>query len=172
MKIQNSVLQDIDIIFELYDKARDYQKIKFINNLWPKFERSMVEAEINNNQQWKLVIDGKIACIWATTFSDPKIWEERNIEPSVYIHRIATNPDFRGQNLVQKIVNWTKVYAKSNKKQFVRLDTCGRNERLIQYYQNCGFRFLGIWKLKNPKGLPQHYIGAEVCFFEIDLIDT
>ena len=169
MQIQNSTIQDIYTIFDLYEKARNFQRIKWIQNLWPEFEQSMIEAEIENNQQWKLVIDGQIACIWATTFSDPQIWEERNIDPAVYIHRIATNPNFRGQNLVQKIVDWAKIYAKAHQKQFIRLDTCGRNERLIQYYQSCGFEFLGIWKLKNPEGLPQHYIGAEVCFFEMNL---
>lgn len=169
MKIQNSTIQDIDTIFDLYEKARDIQREKWIQNLWPAFERSMIETEIANQQQWKLVIDGEIACIWVTAFSDPKIWEERNIDPSVYIHRISTNPDFSGQKLVQKIVNWAKDYAKSNEKQFIRLDTCGRNERLIQHYKNCGFEFLGVWKLKNTEGLPQHYCRAEVCFFEIDL---
>lgn len=169
MEIENSTLQDINTIFDLYEKARDFQRRKWIQNLWPVFESSMIEAEIASQQQWKLIINGEIACVWATTFSDLKIWEGRNINPSLYIHRIATNPNFRGQNFVQKIVDWAKIYAKSNEKKFVRLDTCGRNQGLINHYGKCGFSFLGIWKLQDTEGLPQHYVGSEVCFFEIDL---
>ncbi|MHB8929251.1 MAG: hypothetical protein ACYC5R_01500 [Melioribacteraceae bacterium] len=51
-----------------------------------------------------MLINGGIACVWAMTFNDPQIWEERNKDPSVYLHRIATNPNFRGQNLVGEIV--------------------------------------------------------------------
>lgn len=169
MTIQNSNSNDIDSIFKLYELATNFQKIKFPAVSWPQFERTLVETEIQENRQWKLLIDNEIACVWATTFDDPSIWEERNIEPSVYIHRIATNPKFRGQNFVEIITDWAKKHAQTNDKQFVRLDTCGQNNGLIKHYTKCGFEFLGIWKLKDSSSLPAHYIDAEVCFFEIDL---
>jgi hypothetical protein len=50
-------------------------------------------------------MNNEIACVFATTFSDPLIWEKRDTDPSVYIHRIATNPNFRGNNLVAAIVS-------------------------------------------------------------------
>jgi ribosomal protein S18 acetylase RimI-like enzyme len=111
----------------------------------------------------------KIACIWATTFNDPQIWEEKNDDPSVYIHRIATNPDFRGQNLVGQIVNWVKNYAVENQKNYVRMDTVGDNPGLIKYYTKCGFDFLGLLKLKNTTGLPAHYHNATVSLFQMTL---
>lgn len=111
----------------------------------------------------------KIACIWAIMFSDELIWEQRENNASIYIHRIATNPNFRGQNLVQKIVDWAKVFAKEQNRQYLRMDTCGKNDRLIQYYEKCGFSFLGMNKLQNPSELPLHYHGADVCFFELEL---
>ncbi|MBC9796680.1 GNAT family N-acetyltransferase [Sinomicrobium weinanense] len=88
---------------------------------------------------------------------------------SVYIHRIATNPEFRGNNFVKIIVNWAREFAESQSKKFIRMDTCGQNDRLINHYKNCGFEFLGIKKLKNTSGLPSHYHNADVCFFEIEL---
>jgi ribosomal protein S18 acetylase RimI-like enzyme len=169
MEIKNSTLEDIDAIFELYAIAVSYQKIKFPANQWLEFDRELIETEILENRQWKLLINGEIACVWATTFSDPEIWEERNIDPSIYIHRIATNPNFRGQNFVAKIVNWSKEYAQITDKQFIRLDTCGDNQGLIKHYTNSGFEFLGMKKLKNANNLPAHYIKADVCFFEINL---
>lgn len=168
-QIQKSNILDIDEIFRLYKFATDFQKIKFTEN-WPEFDRNLVEIEITENRQWKIIANGKIACVWATTFNDPKIWEERNEDPSVYIHRIATNPDFRGQNLVGKIVEWVKIYASENQKQFVRMDTVGNNLGLINYYTKCGFDFLGLLKLKNTIGLPAHYNNATVSLFQMTVI--
>lgn len=168
MHILNSDLSDIDEIFRLYKIATDFQMAK-LSVQWPEFDRNLIEKEISENRQWKVVVDGKIACLWATTFTDPQIWEERNEEPSVYIHRIATNPDFRGQNLVTEIVEWAKVYANENDKEFVRMDTVGENKGLIQYYTKCGFDFLGLVKLKNTDGLPAHYDKAMVSLFQIKI---
>lgn len=169
MIITNSNLNDIPEIFRLYKLATDFQKIKFSQNQWPVFDRELIAAEVMENRQFKLLIEDKIACIWAITFSDAQIWEDRENNSSIYIHRIATNPEFRGNNFVQTIVDWCKDYAGKQNKQFIRMDTCGRNERLIKHYKNCGFNFLGIKKLKNTSELPSHYHHAEVCFFEIEL---
>ena len=124
MEIQNSLIEDLDFILDLYKSATAYQKERFISH-WPEFDSEMVVNEISENRQLKMIIDGDVVCIWATTFSDPLIWEDKNIDPSVYIHRITTNPNFRGKGLVKKIVEWSKNYATKNGKNFVRMDTVG-----------------------------------------------
>jgi GNAT superfamily N-acetyltransferase len=169
LNIINSTFEDIDTIFSLYKIATDYQKDRFPDNIWPEFERSLVETEITENRQWKLLIDNEIACVWAITFSDPQIWEERNNDPAIYIHRIATNPKFRGQKFVTEIVEWAREYSISQNKSFIRMDTCGDNKVLINHYVNCGFYFLGINKIASSEGLPSHYHDADVCLFEIKL---
>ena len=169
MVITTSNLNDISEIFRLYDLATNFQKIKFPKNQWPLFNQNNIAIEIIQNRQFKLIIDGKIACVWAITYSDPQIWEEKENALSIYIHRIATNPEYRGNNFVKTIVEWAKDQALKYQKQFIRMDTCGRNEGLISYYKGCGFNFLGINKLQNTTKLPSHYHNAEVCFFEIKL---
>lgn len=166
MQILNSTTSDIDQIFDLYQQATTFQKSKYIVQ-WPKFEQILIETEVAELRQWKMLINDQIACVWATTFSDPQIWEDKNADPAVYIHRIATNPDFRGQNLVTAIVNWAKAYAKIHHKNFVRLDTIGENLGLIKHYQKSGFTYLGLFDLKNTDQLPAHYHNAAVSLFEL-----
>lgn len=169
VQIENSTADDIPEIFRLYRLATEHQRSINAPIVWPEFEPALVETEVREGRQWKLIIEGQIACVWATTFSDEQIWEERNSDPSVYIHRIATNPAFRGNSLVQLIVNWAKGYAKAQGKDFVRLDTLGNNTRLIKLYTDAGFNFLGLFDLKNTEGLPAHYGTAPACLFEIRL---
>lgn len=169
MEIKNVKINDIDEVFRLYNIASEYQKAKKKVVVWPNFKRSLVETEINENRQWKMIINDEIACIWTITFQDEQIWEEKNKDSAIYIHRIATNPNFRGNNFVSKIVDWAKMYAKSINKQFVRLDTLGNNVKLIEHYKKSGFNFLGMFDLKNTDALPEHYQNAPACLFEIDL---
>jgi ribosomal protein S18 acetylase RimI-like enzyme len=169
MNIENSVVEDTNEILRLYEIARDFQKTKGAV-LWPKFDKELVETEIAEKRQWKILIDKQVACVWATTFSDPEIWKERNNDPSIYIHRIATNPIFRGQNLVSEIVKWSKKYAAENFKKFIRMDTVGENKGLINYYQKCGFDFLGLSKLNSTDNLPAHYHKATVSLFQMTSI--
>lgn len=168
MQITNCVKEDIDEIFRLYAVATNYQKERYTMH-WPEFDRKMVEDEIADNRQWKLLIDSQIACVWATTFTDPLILEEKNVDPSVYIHRIATNENYRSKNFVIEIVEWAKKYGFANDKKFVRLDTTGRNEKLIAHYTKCGFTFLELRRLKNTEGLPAHYHNADVSLFELEV---
>jgi ribosomal protein S18 acetylase RimI-like enzyme len=169
MRIENSTLNDLAEIFRLYKIASEYQKTKKTVVVWPDFEKKLVETEIFENRQWKLIIDNEIACVWATTFNDEQIWEKQNEDAAIYFHRIATNPSFRGYNFVSIIVNWAKEYAKACEKDYVRLDTLGNNTKLIEHYTNAGFDFLGMFNLNDTNGLPDHYRDAPVCLFEIKL---
>jgi len=162
-----STLADIDEIFRLYRLASAYQIAVKGTVVWPDFDRSMVAQEIAEGRQWKLVVGSTIACVWAITLSDPEIWGVKNADPAVYIHRIATNPDFRGQAFVVAIVQWAKEYARQHQKKFVRLDTVGENHGLIAHYTACGFTYLGLTKLTDTASLPAHYHGATVSLFEL-----
>lgn len=115
-----------------------------------------------------MVLNDEVACIWAITFSDAQIWEERNSDAALYIHRIATNPKFRGRNFVGMIVDWARDFVKAHAKRYIRLDTIGNNTGLIKHYTNAGFDFLGMFELKEVDALPLHYKHGLACLFEID----
>jgi len=170
-RIENCLISDADNILSLYQSARDLQTSKRMV-VWPIFEKSFIENEINELRQWKLVIEDDIVCNWAITFSDKEIWEEKDKNDSIYIHRIATNSEFRGNKYIHKIVKWAKEYAKQKEKQFVRLDTLGNNTKLIEHYTSAGFKFLGMFELTDTSNLPGHYQKEpNCCRFEIDLAE-
>lgn len=168
MDFLNSTIEDFDCIFRLYDAAIEFQKTKF-DKSWLPFDRTMIEREIAEKRLWKIVIDEKIACIFSIAFEDPLIWKEKSAEPSIYIHRIVTNPEFRGQKFVPKITEWARGYARSIGKNFIRMDTWGDNQKLLDYYVSCGFEFLGVITPTKSAELPKHYDGITLSLFEIKL---
>ena len=167
LEIKNCSLADVDSILTLYDAAIELQTQKNMV-VWPKFERAFIEKEIGDKRQWKIMIGSEIACNWSITFDDKEIWGEKDDNNSIYIHRLAANPAFRGNRFIDVIVPWAKAYALSKGRRYVRLDTLGNNTRLIEYYTSAGFDFLGIFKLTNTRNLAAHYQREpNCCFFEI-----
>ncbi|MEO8574773.1 MAG: GNAT family N-acetyltransferase [Pyrinomonadaceae bacterium] len=143
MEIVHATSNDVAVIFDLYDKAVAFQKTVF-DKTWLGSDRELVDTEIAECRLWKIVEDGEVACIFSVAYADPIIWGENSHESAIYIHRIVTNPEFRGKGYVRSVTDWAREHAQANRIRFVRMDTWGDNQRLIDYYQSCGFKFLGL----------------------------
>jgi ribosomal protein S18 acetylase RimI-like enzyme len=169
MEIKKCLISDTPEILSLYQAARNLQTQKKMV-VWPVFKNGLVETEIHEERQWKIIIDGVIACNWAITFEDKEIWGQKDKGDSIYIHRICNNPTLRGNRYIDSIVSWAKKYATQIGKQYIRLDTLGNNTKLIEHYTSAGFEFLGIHKLTDTATLPKHYQDEpNCCLFELDL---
>jgi ribosomal protein S18 acetylase RimI-like enzyme len=165
MEILNTTINDLDTIFQFFDAAIAYQK-KNGFELWPTFERKLIETEIAEKRHWKIIEDGKIACVFSVMYNDPVIWLEKDKDPAVYLHRIAVNPEFRGKGMVRKIKDWALKHAKEMNKKFLRMDTWGNNEHIRNYYIRCGFHYIGQQYLTKTEGLPEHYGGNVLSLFQ------
>ena len=167
IEVLNSQSTDIDIIFGFYDLAIAHQK-KVFNKHWQGFSRELVQTEIAENRQYKILVNGEVACVFAVTFNDALIWGDRDHD-SIYIHRIVTHPDFRGYAFVKEIIKWARQYCLDNDLKYIRMDTWADNEKLLDYYTSCGFEYVGVVTMQKTDGLPKHYEGISLSLFEIAL---
>jgi len=165
IKIERSTLTDIPSIENLYASAVQFQKQKQAVP-WGNIDNTQIAQEINQGRQYKLVVDEEIATVWVYNFSDPEIWQEKNKDNAIYIHRIATNPKFRGQHMVEHVFSFTENYAKEQGFSLMRLDTAGYNSGLIKLYTKNGFNFLGTTRIIDSTHLPSHYEDVDICLFE------
>lgn len=168
MIFTQSTAADIPEIFSFYDLAIAYQKTRFKRH-WQPFEPALIAREVAEGRQWKITEAEQTACIFATAFEDPFIWGEKSKEPAVYLHRIVTHPGFRGKNFVREIIGWARTYCKEQGLQYIRMDTWGDNQGLLDYYVQCGFNFLGIITPLPTDTLPKHYEGITLGLFEIEV---
>ena len=167
MEIVNSTEQDTNTIFELYRLATEYQRANGYNT-WKGFDPELIATEIREKRHWKIVIDDAIACIFSIAYNDLLLWGEQDNEYSIYIHRIATNPKFKGRGMTQNIIFWAKIHAKETGRKYIRMDTWADNKNLSDYYIKCGFNVVGYRQLdKEAKGLPKHYSTLSLVLFEI-----
>lgn len=166
MQITECAPKDTKAVFDLYDKAVEFQKTKSQKH-WLKFDESLIEKEIRESRLWKILEGKDIACIFSIADSDPLIWGGDSDEPALYIHRIVTNPVFRGQGYTKVIIEWAKEYSRNSGKRFIRIDTWADNQKLNDYYRNCGFTFIRTVTPQDTGKLPKHYACISLSLLEI-----
>jgi ribosomal protein S18 acetylase RimI-like enzyme len=182
MHIAPSTPEDLARIRELFGEAMAYQKKKFGKH-WQGLNEEALRVEIGEKLHWKILerdeideADGfakedEIAAFFSIAFSDALVWDERDSDPAIYLHRIVTNPAFRGRGYVPRITDWAKAHGAARGKKFVRLDTDKDNAKLNAYYQECGYRYraVKVFRDKNDSRVPLHYFGAGLSLFEIEI---
>jgi len=62
---------------------------------------------------------------------------------NIYIHRLATHPDFWGQGYGQQLMDFAENKASSEGFESVRLDTFSQNKRNQEFYESRGYKRLG-----------------------------
>ncbi|WP_354360417.1 hypothetical protein [Pedobacter sp. UYP30] len=96
------------------------------------FERSLVVKTVAEGLQWQIVMDGEIACVSGLALGDPSIWGERDAQPTVYIHRIATDAKFRGNHFAKHIIAWCAGYALGNDRNYNQVGYPWRQRTVAQ----------------------------------------
>lgn len=167
-KIANTEIKDLDFIYSLFDEAISYQKRKEYP-VWVGYDKEVLKKDIENKLQYKILIDDNIACIFSICYSDKIIWREREKGDSLYLHRIAVNPLYKGQKQFRKILNWCVSYASKREIQHIRMDTWADNPSLVQYYKSFGFRIVGKLTTPDSDELPIQQRNNRVVLLEFEL---
>ncbi len=168
--ISTCTLDDLSMVLDLYEQARKHQQERFPENTWPVFDVALIKKDIKMQRLYKLSRAGTVVGVWTISFTDPFIWLGSEQDKAIYLHRIARNRKVDGYALMDSIVSWCKSYAIAHDLHWVRMDTCGHNQALIEYYKSVGFKFLGVRSLQDFEKLPSHYHHVPVCYFELRVV--
>ncbi|WP_143310893.1 N-acetyltransferase [Chitinophaga vietnamensis] len=173
MLITPCTQEDLPVILALYDAARAYQRSKQYN-VWPPFDLALTAAEVKEQRLYKIEIEGEIACIFSIVYNEPPIvWKDAEENTAIYLHRIATNPAFKGRRLLTPIIEWSRTHARDIHRSLIRMDTWADNDNLTAYYVGYGFKLLGTSYMPAEEakaaGLPGHYWDNTANLFEMNI---
>lgn len=153
--VQNTELSDLAFIFALFEHSIRYQEERGYP-VWKNYDRGAIAKDIRDGNQYKIVIKESIGIIFSVAYSDKIIWRERDQGDAIYLHRIVVNPDFKGQKLFGRILDWSVDHARERGLKSIRMDTWSSNPDIIDYYQSFGFRFIENYVTPDTDALPVH----------------
>ena len=137
--------------------------------VWQHIDEISLKQDIENGLQYKILINNDIGCIFSIQYNDPFIWGDRDQNNAIYLHRIVTNPLFKGQRLFEKILDWTGNLALEHNRNFLRMDTWAENTRLIHYYQSFGFTLIDYFTTGDIAELPVQNRNLKVALLELEV---
>jgi hypothetical protein len=168
MDIIHTNRNDLTKIFELFERSIDYQEKKGYP-VWRNYDREIVLKDLENRNQYKLVIHSTIAIAFSVRYADKIIWRDLDKGDSIYLHRIVVNPDCKGQRLFGVILNWAKQQAVTRKLASIRMDTWAANPTIMDYYKSFGFAFVEKYTTPDSLELPLHNRNLELALLEYRL---
>ena len=154
-KTENTTLADLEFIYELFEHSIQYQEQKG-TKVWRDYDKGALIRDIENKNQYKIVIDDKIGIVFSVAYTDKIIWREMEKGDAIYLHRIVVNPVFKGQKLFGVILDWVIQHTKQKGLRFIRMDTWADNPGIIEYYKSFGFIFKGNYTTPDSLELPVH----------------
>jgi len=166
MTIRPSASSSINQFRDFWIAAISYQALKQLP-LWPTYPEQKIKNEIEAGFHFSVFTqDDVLAGYFSLALSDELIWGDKERGDAIYIHRMCVNPDRKGNRLTAAVLAWATGYAVNTGRKFVRMDTWGDNQRLVDYYIACGFRHIENRRLDVVPGLSPHYHNTNLALFE------
>src|SRR5271154_1691083 len=120
-EVKNSVNADLDFVYWLFDQAILYQE-KNNYPVWKGYDRKVLQRDIRDQRHYKIMSELEIACIFSLQYADDQLWTDAEKDKAIYLHRVVVNPNFKGNKLFEKIVEWSIPHAKKMNRSLLRMD--------------------------------------------------
>lgn len=168
IEIRNTEMSDLGQIFELFEHSINYQEKKGYP-VWRDYDKNAIIRDIQNKNQYKVVVDAKTGIVFSVCYTDKLIWRDLDKGDSIYLHRIVVNPELKGQKLFGVILNWAIGLSKQKGLSSIRMDTWAANPTLINYYKSFGFAFIENYTTPDIEELPVHNRNLAMTLLEYKL---
>lgn len=164
-EVINTEMNDLELIFGFFEHSILYQEKKGFP-VWRNYDRSAIIKDIEDKNQYKVVIDARIGIVFSVCYADKIIWRDLDKGNAVYLHRIVVNPAFKGQKLFGAILDWSIRHAKQKGFDRVRMDTWAANPTIIDYYKSFGFTFIENYLTPDSEELSVHDRNLQLALLE------
>ena len=155
VEVRNTEMSDLPEIFALFERSINYQEEKGYP-VWKNYDKNAIIKDIENKNQYKVVVDSKTGIVFSVCYTDNVIWRDLDKGESIYLHRIVVNPEFKGQKLFGKILDWAIAHSNQKGLRSIRMDTWAANPAIINYYKSFGFTFIEDYTTPDTEALPVH----------------
>jgi len=171
IRIINTTTADLETVYSLFDAAIAYQKSNgFI--VWKGYDKAVLQTDVADGRQYKILEGETLLCVFTVCYEDHIIWGSREDGNALYLHRAVINPNRRGENLFQHVLDWALMDAQRRGLDFIRMDTWADNQHLVNYYTRFGFEILEYLKTPESDELPEQHKGLDIVLLQLELSKT
>ncbi|WP_300347613.1 GNAT family N-acetyltransferase [Clostridium sp.] len=156
MRFRKSNYQDIKEIMILINQAKEYLKLKGVNQWQDGYpNEEVIKEDIAKGESYILISNDKIVGTSTICFSGENTydnifggeWLTKN--KYIVMHRVAVHDDFKGTGIFRKILCEASKLSTMNNINSIKIDTHEDNLSMQKALINNGFKRCGIIYLEN-----------------------
>jgi GNAT superfamily N-acetyltransferase len=141
--IEQAEAKDAETISEILQESARWL-IENDLKLWDLNHLSVenIRDQVEDGMFWLAKVETEAAGCVRFQLSDEEYWgdvPQADVD-SAFIHRLAVRRKFAGRGISKALIDWAKTKAKTEGREFLRLD-CADRESLRRVYENYGFEF-------------------------------
>ena len=87
----------------------------------------------------------------------------------LFLHRVITHPECKGQRIFEKVRQWALQKASANGLDYIRIDTWTDNPAIIAFYEGYGFRIVAERVTPDAPELPAQHRNLRVTLMQLPL---
>tara|TARA_B100001079_G_scaffold17953_1_gene14291 strand:+ start:176 stop:676 length:501 start_codon:yes stop_codon:yes gene_type:complete len=153
--------KDLERIVEITKACAKHmisQNIFQWNEHYPNIE--IFEEDVKNETLFVIEVDSKVVgCICISTVIDDvykKVKWLTLTNKNIYLHRLAVHPDFQGQGLALKLMDFAEHLTLKKGFESIRLDTFSGNSKNNKFYKLQGYTKLEKIFYRKQSDIPFH----------------
>jgi GNAT superfamily N-acetyltransferase len=157
MKIRLATLNDLDPVLHLIGRAVPLMQASGNFQWSADYPNAPVFArDLELQQLWVAERNDTIAGVAAITTDQSPEYADAGCDLSeiaIVTHRLAVDPDFRGQGIARALMQHAEAVARERGIQQLRVDTNSQNQPMQQLFVKLGYQFAGEIGLATRPGL-------------------
>ncbi|MBZ9730232.1 GNAT family N-acetyltransferase [Salegentibacter sp. JZCK2] len=159
--IRKATLKDLNEIKKLTEacaEALQEQNIFQWNEHYPSREK--LKNDIQEDNLFVYEIENRIIAIIVLTQKMDAVYRDitwiTKTGNNLYVHRLATHPNFWGKGYARKMMDFAEKFARNQNFTSIRLDTFSKNLRNQKFYEARGYKKLGNVYFPHKNEYPFH----------------
>jgi GNAT superfamily N-acetyltransferase len=135
---------DAAALREIYDDIGAWlHEVKKITTQWDRSAPDgLIKSLLHSGETYLALVDDRAAGA-VRVAEAPAVGLANWRNDALYVYSLAVRRRFAGLGLGRQILAWVEAMARTGGKSYLRLDCMADNARLVQYYVEIGFTFLG-----------------------------
>jgi ribosomal protein S18 acetylase RimI-like enzyme len=152
LEISQVISSEIDIVMVLVKKAilkMEEEGIFQWDEIYP--DKAIFLSDIVSNQLYGIKQNGSLAGIMTLNEDQYPAYQDipwTDNGRALVIHRLCISPDFQGQGLAKRLVQFAEKYARENHYSSIRLDAFTQNKKALGLYDSSHYQRRGVIKFR------------------------
>ncbi|WP_037318158.1 GNAT family N-acetyltransferase [Salegentibacter sp. Hel_I_6] len=157
-KANQNDLREIKKLTEACAKSLQQQNIFQWNENYPSLEK--LQNDIQKQELYVFEEENMIISIIVLTSKMDEVYRTINwlgkTDNNLYVHRLATHPEFWGKGYARKMMDYAEEFAIKQNFNSIRLDTFSQNKRNQKFYEAREYTKLGDVYFPHKNDQPFH----------------